>query len=851
MGADALEVFDTIIPPAWKIDFAGFAIVLRYGGWFTGAKQVLVRGVDEWRREALAGVYGVGAGQRVLVGQRQGQRAGRRAGQGHGRRHGRRQGRQANRTLVGGEPDPIVPRSRSTEDVALAAADHAALAAADHAAQRTPVFFCDRAEATLQNAVLAAPPSHPWIFRAFARMKEMVLKRRYPRDAFIGPILLGEAARLNGCCASFAPDSLDLKKWPRPLVGYFVNHAEASFRGQANGFVVVAPVVAPTSERKPSLVAATTPRPRDRAWTESIAAGLLAVYKWDLSNHVRDFLLQKLEEEKKRSPPEGDGGGPPGADPNSGFRDSSYYDEFTTRTAYYTEKFVKWRRELDERYGNGRYPDFVWGMLASPGSSSVFRGEGMSVLVSGGGKGGEAGAEERTPATGGGAEGGGSTTAPVGGSVQDAEKIDGGSGGSGGAKNRPFLDAAYLPNEQWYPLAIKRYGASWEPRHRELQKAFSKPRVLQTCRKSGALEEGYSPSIVHLDDVAKKNLWHSSVVVVAPGDPDHYDDGVGRGPPPSTGKSDDLVESTWRAVRYLAAMRHCDTLCGRLRAGGRGPAEPWAEREAKDLIVSNRVSSVPSSVDRTILKNKRGSDKSCTSVQLLDEGFNVLAQGPVVLELGGLQRSPGGPRPGAFPPATPETQKIFAKLQPSPAADVRLAVSPDGSVLQMTSMCYFEHWLDSGRRWQRCGYTGSFHNETVQLVIGVAGAATVSGRASADKISLALRSATPPNASQVNSPTGSYMKNLGVFFEDNRVRLLDFGDVFVHNGRKAVTAVRRERLLGRKRAEFFRMVSKQLQSSYIKSVLNESDTGIVCLQGVQVVFMYTCQHCPNCSVSVR
>ena len=46
-GQQLLDVFDQIIPEAWRVNLARFSIVARFGGWYTDVQTILLRGLDE------------------------------------------------------------------------------------------------------------------------------------------------------------------------------------------------------------------------------------------------------------------------------------------------------------------------------------------------------------------------------------------------------------------------------------------------------------------------------------------------------------------------------------------------------------------------------------------------------------------------------------------------------------------------------------------------------------------------------------------------------------------------------------------------------------------------------------
>ena len=52
-----------------------------------------------------------------------------------------------------------------------------------------------------------------------------------------GPLALGQAAKLEGMCQSFSIGSLNLNKWLRPRIGFFVNH-QGQNKGYGNGFTL-------------------------------------------------------------------------------------------------------------------------------------------------------------------------------------------------------------------------------------------------------------------------------------------------------------------------------------------------------------------------------------------------------------------------------------------------------------------------------------------------------------------------------------------------------------------------------------------------------------------------------------
>lgn len=104
--------------------------------------------------------------------------------------------------------------------------------------EETPIFFCDRLENTLQAAMFRAPPGHPWLVRALEAVKKFALSKTYGTNALMtGPLALGTAAKVEGMCQRFGEGSLDLAKWKRPRMGYFVNH-QGQNKGYGNGFAL-------------------------------------------------------------------------------------------------------------------------------------------------------------------------------------------------------------------------------------------------------------------------------------------------------------------------------------------------------------------------------------------------------------------------------------------------------------------------------------------------------------------------------------------------------------------------------------------------------------------------------------
>lgn len=99
----------------------------------------------------------------------------------------------------------------------------------------TPLFFCDRFENGMQNALFRAPPNHPWLLGSIEVIKKYAKDRSYMKGPagphMLGPAALGVASKIRGICQFFAEESLDLDGgWKRPRIGYFVN-----MEGQMNG----------------------------------------------------------------------------------------------------------------------------------------------------------------------------------------------------------------------------------------------------------------------------------------------------------------------------------------------------------------------------------------------------------------------------------------------------------------------------------------------------------------------------------------------------------------------------------------------------------------------------------------
>lgn len=105
--------------------------------------------------------------------------------------------------------------------------------------------------------------------------------------------LLG--AKLAGCCESFASDSLDLGRYPKPRVGYFTHHLESSARNQANGFGVMLPMlpVGAVSSGGGGKMPPKGAEPRDsKEWQKFVGSGMLAAHKWDGRSGI---LAEKLK----------------------------------------------------------------------------------------------------------------------------------------------------------------------------------------------------------------------------------------------------------------------------------------------------------------------------------------------------------------------------------------------------------------------------------------------------------------------------------------------------------------------------------------------------------------------------
>lgn len=253
---ELLDVFDTIIPESWRSNLARFAIVGKLGGWYSDIQTVLLKSVREFSC--------------------------------------------TDDCSPGGSIVREGDRGKGDFDL--------------------PLFFCDRGLPWLQAAVFRAPANHPWLLRAVDIIKKYVLSRTYGNSPHMtGPLALGQAAKLEGCCSKFGPGSLDLGRWRRPKIGFFVNHRDQK-HGNGFAFAKGAPTAAGKTTKDKDAAA--------RALTDPVI-----LYKYT------KFLSKSELSEREAKP----------------YPENSYWQFFRDQNAYRTKaELVEYQRTLDqleERFG--------------------------------------------------------------------------------------------------------------------------------------------------------------------------------------------------------------------------------------------------------------------------------------------------------------------------------------------------------------------------------------------------------------------------------------------------------------------------------------------------------------------